>query len=1602
MTIKLQTDDKGKLKTDGMVIKSQSLYPKYNYPGLSYLNKYKQEVQSAFGNVVVQYTDKDGVTNEYAIISDNFNLLDSDLWTFDNNFGAGKQFGGKLGIVKDPFGKKGDPVYLGATTPLGSYGYLIPGMIWDLHIGSDGKLYGNVWTDSYVYADDDTDKLNPLATRLNKNLFVWDASKLVEMAEAAYKNNKGITSKPFDLKSENGKDVQISPPQKIDGTSSDGVKTDDLFGWIVGIGKYASTSQVVNLKASGYSAYFDLVTNPYYGAGQDDNVYTDAMGISRTEIAKKIQNGEYDGYDASWYYLKTGLYNTWDFATLGFVGRNAERVKQNDAGVLSDSEYGWSAGIDAVGTVGAMIIGNRVGTAVEARYGAGFYAMASEAVTFAVVDTYAQSLIYKVTDGKTGTGNSSEAFVNSVSMDMIVGAGLHLASRLNFGAKVLWKMPTEGNTFEYKIVMPTSRADIEAKYLFTKADSTGRSLILGDEVPILPQDKANAGLWYYVKNLQKAVRQSDWKNAQANIQGVVAFLEKTNPNKQHEHNIIYEQQGEGNISIMYEFKDKNGNVTDRSRSTISTTLVYINPSDGGMYYIKVGDSRVMLTILDEHGNPVLDPVTGKAVKEFSTVTMDTKSASKWRNIETNIGEQVELLESLYRASKALDDNKEYSHLLEFERAETVSGVVDFLDDYHNNPSKYSAMMDEFKSKYPNTYAQMSKETGALSWLNERIYFAEANKFDTSLGYRPNPENWIGFTKTAEGALDITEVTRTQLLQDGKIKKAKDLTDPSRDFVNSDMFKQAMEKQTNDGFAINYQKIQSFDTQDHTCFVGGTLVHTERGLVQIKDVQIGERVLSADPITGQQSYQAVTKVIKTENKSVIFMQFKYQINPELSLFERIKLNKEIRKKFGIKDLVLPHVQLVVTSEHPFWVDKKGWVTAQQITDQDVVVDKDGNKYCLSFDGYNVKPHAQIYTTADTNVGLMPNYGLESSCEGIPVDLFTGNIISWNETIKNNPNLRKLYSKNTQWKEDLLEQLPQEDRANAHFHGFSQGDWVNPETIQWEEGEGYVTTTVYNLEVENTHTYFVGQYGIWVHNCGGEDTAINNLTLEMVESLYPTAKQYWIDAGISEYEINQKLSHYSFDVRQLADSAAALTDLSQIVFSPDAAGSGWFVDSTPKDSSEFNMSPTDSGTAINSDLKKQVDLLTVFIHEIGHVLGLVHVGNDHDIMSSVLETGVRRLPTHDDIAQWLDSANTNENLSFSGLQLLIKRNTQSSATSTWNSDITVSPQFVELTQSSPIWKTQGKVTLGESSAVLQEADNSQTNLSQAFKVGEYDRVLTFTVKDQQLSDYNNSPDDAFEVALLDAKTGEALFKVNDLNKTDALFNLQANGTYSVAQGIDRVVNADGTQTFFINLDQALVGRDVLLSFDLLGFGAADSHVTLSNIRMVAESMALNDQYKLNEDTVLSGNVLNNDILIRQSVDNVVLVSTPQHGELMLKANGEFSYTPHANYFGTDQFSYYFVTSDGTESKVATVNLDIQPVNDAPEFVQQPDWEIIAGQPLLLNFEQYVQDAEHDNIQITISQQSQSGSITYDAQTEPYRVCRRVNILRDYPDEKSKIYP
>ena len=77
--------------------------------------------------------------------------------------------------------------------------------------------------------------------------------------------------------------------------------------------------------------------------------------------------------------------------------------------------------------------------------------------------------------------------------------------------------------------------------------------------------------------------------------------------------------------------------------------------------------------------------------------------------------------------------------------------------------------------------------------------------------------------------------------------------------------------------------------------------------------------------------------------------------------------------------------------------------------------------------------------------------------------------------------------------------------------------------------------------------------------------------------------------------------------------------------DAAGYGWFVDTTPWDDVEF--APGNQGNELlaapGSPALHRVDLLTVIFHELGHVLG--HDHEDQGIMDDTLPLGTRRLPS-----------------------------------------------------------------------------------------------------------------------------------------------------------------------------------------------------------------------------------------------------------------------------------------------------------------------------------------------------------------------------------------
>ncbi|WP_250621782.1 hypothetical protein, partial [Acinetobacter pittii] len=52
-------------------------------------------------------------------------------------------------------------------------------------------------------------------------------------------------------------------------------------------------------------------------------------------------------------------------------------------------------------------------------------------------------------------------------------------------------------------------------------------------------------------------------------------------------------------------------------------------------------------------------------------------------------------------------------------------------------------------------------------------------------------------------------------------------------------------------------------------------------------------------------------------------------------------------------------------------------------------------------------------------------------------------------------------------------------------------------------------------------------------------------------------------------------------------------------------------------------------------------------------------------------------------------------------------------------------------------------------------------------------------------------------------------------------------------------------------------------------------------------------------------------------------------------------------------------------------------------------------------YVILYEDEAVTTEFAHTSKTQLIAY-MESEPYRVCRRVNILRDYPDDKTKLYP
>ncbi|MCK6389674.1 MAG: hypothetical protein L6Q40_01430, partial [Azonexus sp.] len=344
------------------------------------------------------------------------------------------------------------------------------------------------------------------------------------------------------------------------------------------------------------------------------------------------------------------------------------------------------------------------------------------------------------------------------------------------------------------------------------------------------------------------------------------------------------------------------------------------------------------------------------------------------------------------------------------------------------------------------------------------------------------------------------------------------------------------------------------------------------------------------------------------------------------------------------------------------------------------------------------------------------------------------------------------------EDLIEGIK---TGVYEFLGGGSGNAQKNTLIQWLANSG-------QLELRDAAKEFRVPQNVFAE---GPGLTTDALPMTAIDALLPIAKQYWLDAGASP----TMLDAANFAIADLPTGFAAWTEGQTITLDATGAGWGWFVDGTPLDYSEFAQADSASAWHVDTTLDADspaaghLDLLTVLIHELGHIVSLPSTATANDVMSQYLAPGQRRLLSGADVTA-LQAAGTPYFLTLLGAQTVTtglgSDNIRYSALVAGNA-----LDQVQATLSDPGftgqagWQTQGDVAIAAGTATLKETASAQTRLNQAFVLAPNDRFLSFTLSGIALDDVSNAPDDAFEAALIDANTGLSLLGGTGLTHNDA---------------------------------------------------------------------------------------------------------------------------------------------------------------------------------------------------------------------------------------------
>lgn len=141
--------------------------------------------------------------------------------------------------------------------------------------------------------------------------------------------------------------------------------------------------------------------------------------------------------------------------------------------------------------------------------------------------------------------------------------------------------------------------------------------------------------------------------------------------------------------------------------------------------------------------------------------------------------------------------------------------------------------------------------------------------------------------------------------------------------------------------------------------------------------------------------------------------------------------------------------------------------------------------------------------------------------------------------------------------------------------------------------------------------------------------NSLSYAELDPIIDEAISRWSESTVMDDEMMNELNNVSFIIADLSGAALGMALDDTVYIDINAAGHDWFIDFTPEDDLEFTLQNEEGELAadISNAAYDGMDLLSVVMHELGHVLGFEDLDQktqSQDLMSATLHAGVRYLP------------------------------------------------------------------------------------------------------------------------------------------------------------------------------------------------------------------------------------------------------------------------------------------------------------------------------------------------------------------------------------------